>query len=80
MQLEVEAYLRRKYEGQIADVEIVDKEDLDLVSNCVTEVDILLLAHTHPYLYLIKKKVYVPCDGPWIIWISSSAPSISMVI
>lgn len=32
MQLEVDAYLRRRYEGQIADIEIVDKEDLDLVS------------------------------------------------
>ncbi|WOK95843.1 DNA polymerase epsilon catalytic subunit A-like [Canna indica] len=30
MELEIEAYLRRKYEGQIADVDIVDKEDLDL--------------------------------------------------
>lgn len=32
MELEVEAYLRRRYERQITDVEIVDKEDLDLVS------------------------------------------------
>ncbi|URE33478.1 DNA polymerase [Musa troglodytarum] len=30
MELEVEAYLRRRYERQITDVEIVDKEDLDL--------------------------------------------------
>lgn len=30
MELDVEAYLRRRYEGQIADIEIVDKEDLDL--------------------------------------------------
>ncbi|XP_020527261.1 DNA polymerase epsilon catalytic subunit A [Amborella trichopoda] len=30
MQLEVEAFLRRRYEGQIADIEIVDKEDLSL--------------------------------------------------
>ncbi|KAK1275110.1 DNA polymerase epsilon catalytic subunit A [Acorus gramineus] len=30
MELDVEAYLRRKYEGQIADIEIVDKEDLAL--------------------------------------------------
>ncbi|XP_077235840.1 DNA polymerase epsilon catalytic subunit A-like [Tasmannia lanceolata] len=30
MQIDVEAYLRRRYEGQIADIEIMEKEDLDL--------------------------------------------------
>ncbi|GAV76364.1 LOW QUALITY PROTEIN: DNA_pol_B domain-containing protein/DNA_pol_B_exo1 domain-containing protein/DUF1744 domain-containing protein [Cephalotus follicularis] len=30
MEIDVEAYLRRRYETQIADIEIVDKEDLDL--------------------------------------------------
>ncbi|KAI5666605.1 hypothetical protein M9H77_16458 [Catharanthus roseus] len=30
MEMDVEAYLRRRYEGQIADIEIVQKEDLDL--------------------------------------------------
>ncbi|CAN0916711.1 DNA polymerase epsilon catalytic subunit A [Linum grandiflorum] len=30
MEMEVETYLRRRYEGQIADVEIMDKEDLAL--------------------------------------------------
>lgn len=30
MQLDVEAYLRRRYEGHISDIEIVEKEDLDL--------------------------------------------------
>lgn len=30
MHLEVDAYLRRRYEGQIANIEIVEKEDLDL--------------------------------------------------
>lgn len=30
--MDVEAYLRRRYEGQIADIEIMYKEDLDLVS------------------------------------------------
>lgn len=30
--MDVEAYLRRRYENQIADIEIVEKEDLDLVS------------------------------------------------
>lgn len=29
--MDVDAYLRRRYEGQIADIEIVDKEDLNLV-------------------------------------------------
>ncbi|EPS63800.1 hypothetical protein M569_10982, partial [Genlisea aurea] len=29
-EMDVEAYLRRRYEGQIADIEIQDKEDLDL--------------------------------------------------
>lgn len=30
MEMDVEAYLRRRYEGQIADIEIIQKEDLDL--------------------------------------------------
>ncbi|XP_020701921.2 DNA polymerase epsilon catalytic subunit A isoform X1 [Dendrobium catenatum] len=30
MQLEVDAYLRRRYEGQISNIEIMEKEDLDL--------------------------------------------------
>ncbi|GLJ44675.1 hypothetical protein SUGI_0939260 [Cryptomeria japonica] len=29
-ELDVEAYLRRRYEGHISDIEVVDKEDLDL--------------------------------------------------
>lgn len=32
MEMDVEAYLRRRHESQIADVEIVEKEDLNLVS------------------------------------------------
>lgn len=32
MEMDVDAYLRRRYEGQIADIEIMEKEDLDLVS------------------------------------------------
>jgi len=37
MEIDVEAYLKRRYEGQIADVEIIEKEDLDLVSNlCIS--------------------------------------------
>lgn len=31
MEMDVDAYLRRRYEGQIADIKIVEKEDLDLV-------------------------------------------------
>lgn len=31
-EMDVEAYLRRRYETQIAGIEIVEKEDLDLVS------------------------------------------------
>ena len=31
-ELEVDAYLRRRYEGQISNIEIINKEDLDLVS------------------------------------------------
>ncbi|TVU12159.1 hypothetical protein EJB05_45789 [Eragrostis curvula] len=30
MELEVDAYLRRRYEGEISDIEIIEKEDLDL--------------------------------------------------
>nr|GMD12608.1 DNA polymerase epsilon catalytic subunit A-like [Ipomoea batatas] len=30
MEIEVEAHLRRRYEAQIADIEIIEKEDLDL--------------------------------------------------
>ncbi|XP_059627348.1 DNA polymerase epsilon catalytic subunit A-like [Cornus florida] len=30
MEMDVEAYLRRRYENQIADIEIMEKEDLDL--------------------------------------------------
>lgn len=37
MEMDVEAYLRRRYESQIANIEIVEKEDLDLVSNlCIS--------------------------------------------
>ena len=31
--MDVEGYLRRRYEGQIVDIEIMKKEDLDLVSD-----------------------------------------------
>lgn len=47
--LEVEAYLRRRYEGQIANTEIVDKEDLDLVSYyCIKFVFCPINYHYHP--------------------------------
>lgn len=32
-EMDVEAYLRRRYESDIANIEIVEKEDLDLVRN-----------------------------------------------
>lgn len=35
MEMDVEAYLRRRNESQIADIAIVGKEDLDLVSDIV---------------------------------------------
>ncbi|GAB2220408.1 hypothetical protein Drorol1_Dr00008058 [Drosera rotundifolia] len=34
MEIDVEAYLRRRYENDIIDIEIVDKENLDLVIPC----------------------------------------------
>ena len=33
MEREVDSYLRRKYETSIRDIEVVHKEDLDLVRN-----------------------------------------------
>ncbi|KAK9939844.1 hypothetical protein M0R45_016526 [Rubus argutus] len=36
MEMDVEAYLRRRYESRIADIEIVGKEDLDLKNHLVT--------------------------------------------
>lgn len=33
MEREVDEYLRRRYQGQIADIQRVEKEDLDLVSH-----------------------------------------------
>lgn len=35
MERDVDAYLRRRYEGKIADIQIVEKEDLDLVSHYI---------------------------------------------
>lgn len=32
MESEVEAYLKRRYESYIANIDIIDKEDLSLVS------------------------------------------------
>lgn len=33
--MEVEAFLKRRYEGQICDIEIVNKEDLALVRHII---------------------------------------------
>lgn len=32
METDVEAYLRRRYQNEIANIELLEKEDLDLVS------------------------------------------------
>ena len=42
MELEVEAYLRRRYERVVANIEIVQKEDLDLVGTLLTYVYVSL--------------------------------------
>lgn len=59
MELDVEAYLRRRYESQIADIEIKEKEDLDLVSNpCISISASLYLIHDLqlPLFGLYKKQ------------------------
>jgi hypothetical protein len=47
MELEIEAYIRRHYEGEISDIEIIEKEDLDLVFSLAlhTESNILFDVH-----------------------------------
>lgn len=55
MELDVDAYLRRRYEGQIANIQIVEKEDLDMV--CVTKSWLLVSANvewkfTHAWEWL----------------------------
>jgi len=42
MELEVEAYIRRRYEGEISDIEIVEKEDLDLVCALLCMINLIL--------------------------------------
>ena len=54
MQLDVEAQLRRRYEGHIADIEIVDKEDLDLVGSHGLYAHILLLQSLFLVKYALK--------------------------
>jgi hypothetical protein len=54
MEFEVEAYLRRRYEGEIADIEIIEKEDLDLV--CA-----LIRMFNLPYYIACIRKCY-HCD------------------
>jgi hypothetical protein len=39
MEREVEAWLRRKFEGRLQEVEVVHKEDLDLVSSSCRQHD-----------------------------------------
>ena len=52
MELEVEAYLRRRYEGEIADIEIVEKEDLDLVS-CYNTLHVRQIYQFHMLTFLL---------------------------
>ena len=47
---EVEAYLRRKYEGSIANAVVVDKEDLDLKNH--------LTGLKRPYLKVSASRVH----------------------
>lgn len=42
MEMDVEAYLKRRYESRIADIEIVGKEDLDLVSNLYHQLNMVI--------------------------------------
>jgi DNA polymerase epsilon subunit 1 len=41
MELEVEAYIRRRYEGEISDIEIIEKEDLDLVCHLLCMLNLI---------------------------------------
>lgn len=43
MELEVEAYIRRRYEGEISDIEIIEKEDLDLVCALFCTINLIFL-------------------------------------
>lgn len=65
MQLEVDAYLRRRYEGQIADIEIVDKEDLDLVSFVVCLLGVHSIAQTR-CACIAFKQIYCASNRRWI--------------
>lgn len=55
MQMDVEAYLRRRYEGQVADIEIVEKEDLNLVRK--SNIRCVVLVVNFLYLQLVKLDV-----------------------
>lgn len=66
MEVDVEAYLRRRYESQIADIEIKEKEDLDLVSNLCFSISASLLSDTgqatsffvlYKYCFLLPKTI-----------------------
>ncbi|KAI8559235.1 hypothetical protein RHMOL_Rhmol04G0157000 [Rhododendron molle] len=64
MEMDVEAYLRRRYESQIADIEIVEKEDLNLL-----ETEYLFLQSIEPsnpcgcnWLNLLRLGWTYPCD------------------
>lgn len=50
MELEVEAYIRRRYEGEISDIEIIEKEDLDLVCALFGMINLIFLDLHHEML------------------------------
>lgn len=54
--MDVEAYLRRRYEGQVADIEIVEKEDLNLVRK--SNIRCVVLVVNFLYLQLVKLDVW----------------------
>lgn len=64
--MDVEAYLRRRYEGQIADIAIVEKEDLNLVIQ-IQPIDawiiIIILPSICPCVLQWKHMVYL---GNWL--------------
>ena len=50
--MEVEAYLRRRYESQIADIDIVEKEDLDLVRCSILLMSCIIISDIASILFV----------------------------
>lgn len=68
--MDVEGYLRRRYESQIADIEIVEKEDLDLVSDFLS-LSLSLLIFNALLAFCLLTVIYI-CLGciPFVITFS----------